>query len=141
MRHIKDKIKLIVILLLMVSCSNKTNQVNAFHSALDTANVDSILTDYFEYPDEASKNNLKSAYSPIFNLIQANLSLGPYEVLKYKHAVSNWDDVSKITTGIKPSKIYVVKYANGEFLYIRLSGKKIQSLIPIQKGNVISGWL
>ncbi|WP_418604394.1 hypothetical protein [Hwangdonia sp.] len=140
MRHIKDIIKLTIILL-MVSCSNKADQINAFHTSLDSTDVDSVLTDYFDYPDEASKDNLKSAYSPLFNLIRTNISLGPYKVLKYKDAVSEWADVSKITTGIKPSKIYVVKYANNELLYVRLSGKKIRSLIPIQKGNVISGWL
>jgi len=140
MRHIKDIIKLTVILV-MVSCSNKADRIDAFHSALNNTNVDSVLTDYFDYPDIAAIDNLKITYSPLFNMIQTNMSLGPYEVLKYKDAVSKWTEVSKITTGIKPSKIYVVKYANDDLLYVRLTGKKIRSLIPIQKGNVITGWL
>ncbi len=140
MRRIKD-ILIITTILLMVSCSKKIKQVEAFHSVLDSSDIEGVITMYFDYPDDANMDQMKSFHTPVFDKIKSNIALGSYEVLTFREATSKWDNVAKLTASIKPSKICVVKYANGEFLYVRLSGKKIQSLIPILKGNVISGWM
>lgn len=140
MRYIKY-ILFLTTILFMVSCSNKAKNVEAFHSALNSSDVEAVITAYFNYPDGTNMNDAKSYFTPIFDKVKLNMVQGPYEVLKYKQAKTKWAETALLTTAMKPSKIYVVKYANGAFLYVRLSGKKIQSLVPVLKGNVITGWL
>lgn len=128
-------------LISMFSCSNKMADIEAFHTALDSSTTETLLSDYFEFPDALTKNSLISTYTRLFDTVKAYKALGPYEVLKYNKARKNWADIPLVTSNVKQSSIYVIKYANDEFLYINFSKNKIQSMLPVKKGNVISGWL
>ena len=143
MRLLKIYIKeilLITIILLQVSCSNKVALIEAFHTSVDSDDMENTITAFFDFSDEAAKANLKSIYAPVFDRIKSNKALGAYEILPYKDAASQWDDVDRLISSMKPAKIVVVKYANDDLLYMHISGRKIQSLLPISKGNVITGW-
>ena len=139
MRSIKC-FALAIVMFSAFSCSNKTERIDAFHNALGNDSVDAILANYFTFPDATAMNSLKSTYITAFGKIQSNMALGAYEVIKYKKARKSWNNIPLVTDGIDQSQIYVVKYSNGDLMYVYFSGDKIQSLLPAMKGDVISGW-
>jgi len=128
-------------MLSIFSCADKISIIEDFHDKLESSTTESLLTDFFEFPNTTSKDNLTPTYKEQFIVIKSYKALGPYDILKYKDARKNWVGVSKFIIAEKLSQTYVVKYSNNEYLYIRFSKGKIQSMLPIKKGDDIAGWL
>ena len=137
------KLKIFILLagiLSLFSCSNKISVIEEFHNTLDASTDESLIVEYFEFADSATKDNLTLMYKDLFNTIKSYKALGTYEVLKYHKARKNWVAIPEVSGSEISSNTYVVKYSNNEFLYFHFSNDKIQSMLPIKKGDVIAGW-
>lgn len=128
-------------LALLVSCSGKESTLAEFHGDLDTMATVELLDRYFSFEPAGKSAQVAPTYDSLFRKIKANLAQGAHEALKYPQAREDWADVALVNPEEDQSDLLVVRYANGEYLYVKFSGGKIQSMISIKKGNLISNWL
>ncbi|MDN3204421.1 hypothetical protein [Algoriphagus sediminis] len=134
------KMPVFVLFMVMASCSDKSPIVKDLHISLGTLSTEDILLDYFTFSDSIRTKAIPT-YNSLFQKIKDNISQGSFEVMKYKRARKKWADVAQVNPSEDQSKLVVVKYANGEYLYVKCNGNKIESMITVRKGDLISGWL
>ncbi len=130
----------LVLILCMVSCIEKEAIVEDLHISIKTVSTEDILIDYFAFSD-SERSQAVSTYDSLFQMIKDHMDMGTYEVMSYTRARKDWADVALVNPSEDQSSLVVVKYANGEYLYVKFDGNKVQSMITVRKGDLISGWL
>ena len=130
----------LVLILCMASCIEKEAIVEDLHISIKTVGTEDILVDYFTFSD-SDRAQAVSTYDSLFQMIRDHMDMGTYEVMSYTRARKDWPDVALVNPSEDQSSLVVVKYANGEYLYVKCDGNKVQSMITVRKGDLISGWL
>jgi hypothetical protein len=151
------KIALLLLIVLIIGCTtnNSTNpqlqKVEKLLTALkdDTVSIETIIDKHFLYTNQlkqsTSQNSklLLATYRTKLKALRTDLNHQKCEIYTWETAEQKQPAANKDLpkSAIMEQNVFVIFVQDQPKYYLKMQDKKLQSLMPMLKGDLIVGWL